>query len=99
MRALLWPLYALWAWDLPAGRNSEGAALASLLFAGSEWAHSAIVVAATTGECATLATDPSVGVRPASHCAGGHDRRVRRTGLVRSVGMGSNSNFGSGHDV
>jgi hypothetical protein len=44
------------------------------MFAGSAWALTANMVAGTTGEGAALASVPSVGVGPTSHCGGGHDR-------------------------
>jgi hypothetical protein len=44
------------------------------LFARSAWAQPATVVAGTTRESAARASVHSVGVGPASHCGGGHDR-------------------------
>jgi hypothetical protein len=43
--------------------------------------HAATVVADTTGEGAALASVRLVGVGPASHCGGGHNRRGRCSGL------------------
>jgi hypothetical protein len=43
------------------------------LFARSEWAQAATVVAGTKNEGAVLASIRSVGVGSASHCVGGHD--------------------------
>jgi hypothetical protein len=44
------------------------------LFVLSAWAQPATVVADTTGEGAVLASVRLVGVGPASHCGGRHDR-------------------------
>jgi hypothetical protein len=51
------------------------------LFNRSAWAQSAIVVAGTTGDCATQASFRSVGVGAASHIVGGHGWRERCSGL------------------
>jgi hypothetical protein len=58
LRALLWPLFAVSAWALPA-----------------------TVEACTTGEDDALASVRSVGVGPAYHCRGVHDKRARCSGI------------------
>jgi hypothetical protein len=75
VRALLWPIFAGWAWAQPAtvmaGTTAEGVALATLLSvrvgSASHWGGRATV------EDAAVASVRLVGVGPDSHWFGGQD--------------------------
>jgi hypothetical protein len=62
-------------------RPRQVRALLRPLFTLSAWAQHANVVVGKTDHCAALASLRLVGVGPASHCGGGHDRSGRCSGL------------------
>jgi hypothetical protein len=82
-RAQLWPQFARSGWAQQVCVRGHDRVRARLwrLFARSVLDQPAMVLACTTGEGASLASDRRVGLGSASHCVGGHDRLVRCSGL------------------